>query len=377
MHGSGAHPSGFHAAAAPCYLPQMQLQNARALVDTGHRHRAAGELEAAEVAFREAERLAPGEPNPPHNLGVVLQLRGDFEGAEAAFRRSLAIDPGRAITRNALGLALLGQGRLAEGFRLQDAWRELPERASAQAPALPFPRWTGEDLAGKRVLVVSEEGYGDQIMFARFARALRDRGAQVGWLCPPALVRLFSESLGIPAAPAVGEVRLGEFEFYCPSSALPIGFDLSLATLPPAPYLDLPPPVRRPGCRIGIAWRGNPANPNDANRSLPPEVARRLLDLPGAVSLHPEETGAKDFYETAQVMAGLDLVISVESAPAHQAGALGVPTWVLLTAIGADWRWLSGRADSPWYGSVTLHRQDRPGDWQGVIERLPLQALGL
>ena len=138
--------------------------------------------------------------------------------------------------------------------------------------------------------------------------------------------------------------------------------------LPNAPYLSAAP-VRAPG-RIGVMTTGNPNHTNDANRSLPPALAQRLLRLPGATSLALADTGASDFADTAAIIAGLDLVITVDTAVAHLAGALGRPVWILIPSIMTDWRWMEGRTDSPWYPSATLYRQSNAGDWAPEIARI-------
>jgi tetratricopeptide (TPR) repeat protein len=348
---------------------ESSLAEAQVLMDEGHRLRAGGDLEGAERAFRRAGDLAPGAAQPAHNLGVLAQLRGDWPAAEAAFRRALELEPNRPVSRAALGVALLAQARYAEGFPLADAARELPAGATAKtAPALPIPLWNGEDLAGKRLLVWSEEGFGDQIMFARFARRLQERGAQVSWLCPPPLARLFRECLGVDAIAAEGEVQLPEVDVYCPSSALPAVLMPKLIGPSPEPYFDLPPANAPPGARIGIMTASNPNHPNAGAKSIPPDLAARLLDIPGAISLAPEATGAKDFYDTAAIIAGLDLVVSVDTAVAHLTGALGKPLRVLMYEPAADWRWLQAREDSPWYATARVLRQPQPGDWRGLLD---------
>lgn len=347
---------------------ESSLARAQALLDEGQRLRAGGALDGAEAAFRGAAKLAPAAAQPQHNLGVVAQLRGDWPAAEAAFRRALALEPGRAVTRAALGVALLAQARYAEGFPLADAARELPPGATSKtAPVLPIPRWAGEDLAGKHILIWSEEGYGDQIMFARFARLLQDRGARVSWICPPALARLFRECVGVNALAAEGEVQLPQADVYCPSSALPAVLMPQLIEPPPAPYLDLPPPNAPSGARIGVMTASNPNHPNAGAKSIPPDLAARLLAIPGAVSLAPQDTGATDFYDTAALIAGLDLVISVDTAAAHLTGALGKPLWLLMYEPATDWRWLQRREDSPWYPSARVWRQETAGDWDSLM----------
>jgi ADP-heptose:LPS heptosyltransferase len=118
---------------------------------------------------------------------------------------------------------------------------------------------------------------------------------------------------------------------------------------------------------VGLVTRGSPTHRNDAHRSLPDALAAELRAAPGAVSLHPEDSGARDLQETAEIIAGLDLVVTVDTAVAHLAGSLGKPTWVLLPAHGCDWRWLRDRLDSPWYPSVRLYRQAAPGGWSEVV----------
>lgn len=350
---------------------ESSLARAQVLMDEGHRLRASGDLEGAERAFRHAGDLAPAAAQPMHNLGILAQLRGDWPAAEAAFRRALELEPNRALSRAALGVAVLAQARYAEGFPLADAARELPPGATAKtAPALPIPRWNGEDLAGKRLLVWSEEGFGDQIMFARFARLLQGRGAQVSWLCPPPLARLFRECLGIDAIAAEGEVQLPTADAYCPSSALPAVLMPQLIDPSPAPYLDLPPANAPPGARIGVMTASNPNHPNAGSKSIPPDLAARLREIPGAISLAPGATGAKDFYDTAAIIAGLDLVLSVDTAVAHLTGALGKPVWVLMYEPATDWRWLQRREDSPWYASARVIRQEEPNNWEGLVAKL-------
>lgn len=327
-------------------------------------------LEEAEASFRAAAELAP-TAEWLHNAAVVRQLRGDHAGAEAGFRQALALQPAFARARATLGLSLLALGRMAEGFSCYDAWRDIPDNQNGPAPDLGAPLWAGEDLAGKAVLVWGEEGFGDQIMYARFAPLLRDAGAEVIWVCDQALVRLVREGLGMEAvAIRPGALAIEGLDYAAPTSRLPVAFMQKLAAPPPAPYLQPPRPHVIEGSSIGVVTRGNPDHSNDRNRSLPSEAAAELMTLPGALSLAPEDTGARDFWDTAGIIAGLDLVIAVDTSVAHLAGALGKPVWLLLPAIGCDWRWLLGRSDSPWYGSMRLFRQTRPGDWSGVLAQV-------
>lgn len=271
-----------------------------------------------------------------------------------------------AADRARWGEELLTRGDYAEGFRLYDAWREVyPERWHD----LPIPRWCGEDLNGAKFLITGEQGFGDQIMCARFAKLLQKRGAQVIWLCDPPLERLFNQCAGIPAASAETGGEFDGISYFCPSSGLPNLFFPPLSEPPGDPYLVAPTPSVVPGLTIGVVPGGNPKKSSDAARSLPADLAAELLALPGVVDLRPENTGARDFYDTASIIAGLDLVISVDTAVAHLAGAMGKPVWILL-AEQNDWRWLRGRSDSPWYRSATLFRQMTQGDWRGPLGRV-------
>jgi hypothetical protein len=284
------------------------------------------------------------------------------------------MDEAEARARVRRGVEQLAAGDYAEGFRLYDAWRQVPAYRATTAAGdfprdFPIPRWRGEDLAGKRILVVGEEGFGDQIMYARFVRELQRVGALVGWLVTPVLARLFGEALGVAILAKDRAHELGVFDYYCPSSALPLAFFPPLETPPDPPYLAAPPPIVLEGKTLGVALQGNPNHANNSHRSLGSRDAARLLGLPQAVSLLPEATGAQDFHDTARLIAGLDLVITVDTAAAHLAGAMGKPVWVLLPASDVDWRW--GLADrSPWYPAARLFRQARSGDWGDTVARV-------
>ncbi|WP_363083666.1 glycosyltransferase family 9 protein [Phenylobacterium sp. SCN 70-31] len=265
-----------------------------------------------------------------------------------------------------LGYDLLVRGEFNDGFRLLDRWRELPERSSSRAPALPLRRWKGGPVPEGRLLVWGEEGYGDQIMYARFGR-LAPVPDGVLWMSPPPLVRLFRECGGFEVSATDQPVRLDNIASYCPSSALPLAFDLS-AGIPNLPYFT-PPPAKDLGARIGVVTSGNPKHANDTRRSLDPASAARLMSLRGAISLQPWDTGAQDFYETAQIIAGLQLVISVDTAIAHLAGAMGCPVWILVTHH-PDWRWGSDGETSLWYPSARLFRQREADTWHHALDEV-------
>ena len=308
-----------------------------------------------------------------HDQAIAAALAGRPEDAVAPLAEALRRDPSDVRAARNLGIVLLGLGRYAEGAPLYEA-----RIAAADSPgrAPPYPRWRGEPLAGRSVLIWPEQGAGDQIMFARFALELQRKGSDVTLVCLPSLERLLAENLPVRVRAARGAIEFPDPDVWLFSNSLLAASGATLETLPAQPYLrareSRPVPFR-----IGVVTRGNPAHLNDAHRSLPAELAEVLLAIPGAGSLAPEDTGAADFAETAAIVAGIDLVITVDTSMAHLAGAMGKPTWILLPDHQTDWRWLRGRTDSPWYPSARLFRQDASRRWEPVVEAVVRAAARL
>jgi tetratricopeptide (TPR) repeat protein len=332
-------------------------------MQTGLKAHQAGDLEAAIPAFRAAIAQHPGDA--AHNLGVVFRQLGRPTEAEEAFRISLDQNPELLWSQHSLSLLLLGRGAYAEGWPLYEARRRVPNSTTIDPAAWPSPvgcpEWMGEPLAGKRILVFGEQGFGDQIMFARFLAPLRALGVDAVYVCSPVLTGLFPGSV-----PGTERAVLPSADYWVLVGSLPLR--LGLTTLD-----DLPAPVDlgmtlRGGGGVGVVARGRPTHPHDTIRSLQPPFAARLLALPGAVSLHPDDTAARDFRQTAEIVAGLDLVVTVDTSVAHLAASMGKPVWVLLQGLDTDWRWLRDRSDSPWYPTVRLFRQPAPGDWGSVLD---------
>jgi hypothetical protein len=278
----------------------------------------------------------------------------------------LELSPDSAETKVALGLLLLATGRPQEGWPLVDARHDT--RAGVAKPQVDWPEWRGEPLAGKVLHVFPDEGMGDQIQMVRAVPALEAQGADVRVICTPPLARLFAQSLTAPVYPASGAVSMPDPDYWVMFGSLFGRAGLTAETAPKPPYLRTPKVRPIAGARIGVMTRGNPAHSNDGHRSLPSELGQRLLELPGAIALQPEATGAKDFADTAAIIGGLDLVISVDTSVAHLAGAMGKPVWILLPFLDLDWRWLTARDDSPWYPSARLFRQGPDNDWTPVVE---------
>jgi tetratricopeptide (TPR) repeat protein len=313
----------------------------------------AGDYEAALAGYRAAGPLK----NARHNLGALLSQLGRPDEAEAALRPIVRQFPDFAPSRFSLALALLAQGRYAEGWALYEARRELGN-PGIFAPDGPTPEWRGEPIAGKRIVVCAEQGYGDQIMFARYLEPLGAAGAEVVVGCNRVIGPLFAGA-GLPIAPFTARHRaLPPCDYWVLEGSLPLR--LGLPEPPPPPRLTAAP---RGGEGIGVVPTGSALA--QGRRALPGAFTERLLAL--GRDLRPEATGARNFRQTAEIVAGLDLVISIDTAIAHLAAALGVETWILLPAFGADWRWARDPARSPWYDQVRLIRQPSPDAWGPLL----------
>lgn len=355
-----------------------------------------GRLDEAAACHARAAACEPGFTAAYNNLGNTRQAQNRLDAAIAQYRHALNTDPDSPDGHRNLGIGLLVAGRFAEG------WGEYEGRLRCKdAPVLadlPKPRWSGEPLEGRRILLHSEQGLGDTIQFCRYASLVAARGGRVVLGVQPSLTRLLK---GLQGAAAVrsGAVPLQEFDLHIQMLSLPGLFGSDLDSFPAqVPYLYPEPEMaarwaerlgRLEGMRVGLVWAGSPGHGNDKNRSLRLEAFAPLAALPGVtlvsiqkgpseglaaeppggmplVNLSPE---IADFADTAAIAANLDLVICVDTSVAHLCGALGRPTWVLLP-FAPDWRWMLDREDSPWYPTMRLFRQERPGDWSGVLARV-------
>ncbi|MFO1311887.1 MAG: tetratricopeptide repeat protein [Burkholderiales bacterium] len=350
--------------------------------------------EAAE-AHRRAIALAPRHAGAYSNLGRALQAAGDLEGAIAALRTGLAIAPEFPALHWNLGLALLLAGDYEAAWPEYE-WRlRTPEFAHA-LPSYPGALWNGDDPAGKTLLVTSEQGLGDAIQFLRFARHVAARGARVVAMVPPALRRLAATAPGVAEAHAVGG-PLPAYDAHVSLMSLPhrlglgideIGMSASYLIADHARIDQARAAIDREGngaiC-VGVAWSGAPGNTINARRSMPLAALAPLFDLASVRLFSLKRAGEaidasdaawssrlvnldmrNDFDGLAAMIASLDVVISVDTSIAHLAGALGKRVFVLNSFV-PDWRWMLGRADSPWYPTARLFRQASPGDWSHPV----------
>lgn len=345
-------------------------------------------------AHRRALALAPGHAGAWNNLGLALHAAGELEAAAEAFRHVLALFPGFAQARWNLALALLAAGRLREGWPHYEARREVSVFADSLPPP-PTPRWDGDGARGRRVLLTAEQGLGDALQFMRLATLLARRGARVILETPAPLARLAATVEGVAEVVAAGGARPAH-DAWLPLLSLPLALGLDADGVPAqVPYVTADADRRaalraalapRDGrLRAGLAWAGNARNAYDRARTVPLAQLAPLLRLPGIAwyslqkgdgegqAAQVPEAGAltalparNDFDGTAALVAELDLVVSVDTSLAHLAGALARPVFVLLPCA-ADWRWLRGRSDSPWYPTATLFRQPVPGAWAPAV----------
>jgi hypothetical protein len=293
-------------------------------------------------------------------LAFDLERAGRYDDAIATLRATLDRYPGLADAQWRLGLMLLREGQFEEGWRLFETRPISMGGRPDGKPNLSMPEWDGRPI--RSLLILQEQGLGDQIMFARYAAHYRDRGVATAIVCHPLLARLFERlGPGVTVVAAQGRVQLPACEAWALGPSLP---RLS-GEQPSQPYLR----AQAGGVGAGLLAAGNPSHVNDAARSLPPEIAAEMAGWPGVTDLAHAATGARDLEDTARIIDGLDLVISVDTAVAHLAGAMGKRCFLLLPFV-PDWRWMRDRSDSPWYPSMRLFRQPGPGDWASVLSNV-------
>jgi hypothetical protein len=349
---------------------------------------------------KRAVALAPDEPNGHYNLGIVHYDRMETEAAIQCMRRALALNGALASAHFELAEALLLSGCFEEGWQEYE-WRFAMPNSPRLLPSGDWPLWDGRPMPDGTLLLIGDQGYGDTIQFSRYI-------ADAAKCCPNLIVACSLEMRPV-IIQQTGVAHCFDrwddvpaFDAYCPLSGLPRLFGTRVDTIPaPVPYvradarqaaqwrerLDrLVPAGYR---RIGLVWAGRPAHGNDFNRSLSLPQLQALASLEGVAFISLQmgaaqaETGRYfgaaplfnlgaeigDFTDTMAILAGVERLVTVDTAVAHLAGAMGVPVSLLLP-YAPDWRWLTTRTDTPWYPHVTLCRQDAPGQWQGAIDAM-------
>lgn len=353
-------------------------------------------LEQALASHDSALSARPDYAEALANRGVVLYDLRRFDEASASYDQAIALRPDYADAHFLKGLSSLIAGDFDRGW-IEYEWRRVAPAARLTKRDFPQPAWLGEgNIAGRKLLLHSEQGFGDSIQFCRYVPLAAERGARIIMEVEEPLCELMSGLAGIVQVVAKGD-SLPDFDIHCSLPSLPLAFQTRLATIPSnAPYLRVPKQAlaysnallgATHAPRIGLAWSGNAKHVRDGERSMKLRDLLPLLDVGASfVSLQKEVRAGdretlenseildlgrdlRDFADTAALISQLDLVISVDTSIAHLAGALGKPVWILL-AHAPDWRWLLDRSDSPWYPTARLFRQSAARAWDGVIARV-------
>ena len=351
--------------------------------------------------FEKAVAIKPDYWQAQVNLGIAYAWKGELRKAEECHESVLRVHPGNGLAHYNLALALLAQGSFEKGWR-EFEWRFEKEENPVPKRHTHIPRWRGEDLEGRSILVHAEQGYGDTVQFARYLTFLIEQGASVSLECQDRVISPLMNGLALPLRIFVrGDVLPGA------------DFQVSLMSLPgilgqkawnrPAPHYYLRPDEEsvkewqrrvavHSGLKTGLAWAGRKGHANDHNRSIPGPTWRPLAEMENVAFFNlqagPEHDTAppvklvdytsliENLADTAAIMKNLDLVITVDSAPAHVAGALGIPVWCLIP-YNPDWRWMRDRTDSPLYPSMRLFRQESPEGWNEVLRKVQKELLKL
>ena len=357
------------------------------------------------ACLRRAMDLDPASAEPHTNLALVFRALGKYDDAIACYRRVVELDPSSARAHYDLALAQLLTGDFRAGWAEYE-WRWQVPNPQRPAQNWPVPRWDGASIPGETLLLHAEQGFGDTLQFARYVPLVRARSGarRVILLCPPELLGLLAPP-GNLKADLISEltqpmIRSG-IHRHLPLMSLPLVFGVHAPddpAIPAVPYV-FADPVKgkarrqrmgtRRGLRVGLAWTGNPTHKNDAHRSMMLAQFAPLAAVPDVTffRLHPARPGEppptppagmtlvdpsaqfRSFADTAALIGELDLVISVDTAAAHLAGAMGRPVWTLVSQV-VDWRWGTGGERTPWYPSMRLFRQRMPGDWDGVLREV-------
>jgi tetratricopeptide (TPR) repeat protein len=439
--------------AIACYRQALSLRPdySAAWHNLANALRVTGQLEEAIEAYGQAIQLKPSYAEAWNGLSLAHDEKGDTEKAAEALEHALRLNPNLPDAHSNQAMRWLLHGDFERGWPEYE-WRWKLKGAPLPQTHFVQPRWNGEDLNGRTILLYAEQGYGDTIQFIRYAPLVKQRGGRVMFVCMPEVARLLQNFSGVDEMVPPG--KLPPFHLHCPLLSLPLVFKTRVETIPAnVPYLkadaalaeqwsgklalvgrtlpatnvhggkrppcEVPPSLidgaagaltgglpadsagggtggtaqfpRAPSCqlKVGLAWAGRPTHGDDRKRSIRLSQLAPLAQISGVTffSLQKGDPAAEsanplagmqlidcapdlhDFADTAALISQLDLVIAVDTAVAHLAGALGKPVWVLLP-FKPDWRWLLNRNDSPWYPTMRLFRQSGRREWNEVIEEV-------
>lgn len=390
--------------AEACYRHALGIKPAYAEAhnNLGNTLKDLGCLNEAEACYRHALAIKPAYAEAHCNLGGTLKDLVRLNEAETCFRRAFEIQPDYTEAYVYLAILLLATERYIEGWSYYE-YRSTSGRNKNEisVPNLPYPQWLGESLVDKSLVIWPEQGFGDYIQFVRYATLLKARGLRRLTLVCKIPLKALLETMECVDEIITDPAAVPTHDYWSFPLSLPLHFATTVETIPASlPYLKaLPDRIDRwyvnmqsDSLKVGLVWKGFAGHKNDANRSMPElSTMAQLWTVPGItffslqkgqgeeealqspsglpiISLGSE---ISDFADSAAIIEQLDLVICVDTAIAHVAGALCKPCWVLLPYLGTDWRWLQDRTDSPWYpGVIRLFRQTDVGDWVGVIERV-------
>lgn len=363
-----------------------------------------GQYDEAIKYYQKALQLNPNFETAYNNLGIAFKDKGNLDDAIKYYQKALQLSPTNAVIHYGLSMTLLLDGNFKEGWKRYE-WRwKCEEHYRRNFRNFKKPLWNGSDITGRTILLHDEQGCGDGIQFIRYATLVAQRGAKVIVECREELKSLLQNVEGVDQVFACGE-QLCEFDLYCPLLSLPLVFDTTLENIPSTiPYITAESTLLHKWqekvqhddskVKIGLVWAGSKTHKKDRFRSCSLEMFAPLSQLTGITlyslqkgeSSQEAEIAAKrmnlidyteeinDFSDTAALIESLDLVISVDTAVAHLAGALGKPVWTLLPFV-PDWRWMLTREDSPWYPTMRLFRQPSFEEWESVIEKVTDELL--
>jgi tetratricopeptide (TPR) repeat protein len=370
---------------------ELRPNHAEAHNNLGVIHYQFGDAEQAVELHRKAIELQPHLASAYNNLSNALLALGDVDGALNACREALARDANFAPAHLSLGMLLLMNGDFTQGFEEYEwRWKLMP--LALQAPRTSRPFWDGGPLDGKRILIYDEQGFGDTIQFVRFLPRVNERGGKILLACQREMLPLLSGMKGIENVFAKDSL-CPEFDVHCPLLSLPRVLKLTLENIAgPEAYISAEAQRQerwkeRLGehdgrLKVGLVWAGR--DTPDLRRCMALGEMAPLAQVAGVrfISLQTGHAARQiasagfsvgnwtgeltDFAETAGLIANLDLVVTIDTAAAHLAAAMGKPTWILLKSA-ADWRWMKDRSDSPWYPTARLFRQERRGEWSAPI----------